>query len=143
MTPLEEIRHSTAHVLATAVLRLFPETLLDIGPPTSNGFYYDFESEHRFSTEDFVVIEKEMQKIISEDQIFTRKEVSRQEATDLFKGKNQTFKLSRLNDIPDGEVISLYTNGEFTDSTVVIILNRCCSVFTAQLFLVKLSLMSI
>jgi len=115
MTPLEELRHSTAHVLATAVLRLFPNTRLDIGPPTSNGFYYDFDSEHRFSTEDFAAIEKEIQKIISEDQAFTRKEVSRQEATALFEGLNQTFKLSRLNDIPDGEVISLYTNGEFTD----------------------------
>ncbi len=115
MTSLEELRHSTAHVLATAVLRLFPRTRLDIGPPISNGFYYDFESDHRFSTEDFMAIEKEMRKIISEDQPFIRREVDREEATALFKDLDQTFKLSRLSDIPEGEVISLYSNGEFTD----------------------------
>ncbi|MFT5632539.1 MAG: threonyl-tRNA synthetase [Rubritalea sp.] len=115
MTPLEELRHSTAHVLATAVLRLFPETQLDIGPPTANGFYYDFDSKHRFSTEDFPAIEKEMQQIISEDQSFVRREVSREEATTLFQDLGQTFKISRLQDIPDDEPISLYSNGDFTD----------------------------
>ena len=115
MTPLEELRHSAAHVLAASVLRLFPETQLDIGPPTANGFYYDFDSEHRFSTEDFPAIEKEMQKIISEDQAFVRREVSREEATTLFQDLAQTFKISRLEDIPDDETISLYSNGDFTD----------------------------
>ena len=115
MTSLEELRHSTAHVLATAVLRLFPETKLDIGPPTANGFYYDFDSKHRFSTEDFPAIEKEMLKIISEDQSFTRREVSREEATALFQDLGQTFKIIRLQDIPDDETISLYSNGDFTD----------------------------
>ena len=115
MTPLEELRHSAAHVLAASVLRLFPETQLDIGPPTANGFYYDFDSEHRFSTEDFPAIEKEMQKIISEDQVFVRREVSREEATTLFQDLAQTFKISRLEDIPDDETISLYSNGDFTD----------------------------
>ena len=115
MTPLEELRHSSAHVLATAVIRLFPDTRLDIGPPISNGFYYDFESTHRFSTEDFAVIEKEMQAIIAEDQPFTRREVSREEAASFFENLGQKFKVSRLGDIPEGEAISLYTNGEFTD----------------------------
>ena len=115
MTPLEELRHSAAHVLAASVLRLFPETQLDIGPPTANGFYYDFDSEHRFSAEDFPAIEKEMQKIISEDQAFVRREVSREEATTLFQDLAQTFKISRLEDIPDDETISLYSNGDFTD----------------------------
>jgi threonyl-tRNA synthetase len=115
MTPLEELRHSTAHVLATAVLRLFPDTRIDIGPPISNGFYYDFDSTHRFSTEDFPMIEKEMRAIIAEDQPFIRREVSREEATALFEKLGQPFKISRLGDIPEGEAISLYTNGEFTD----------------------------
>lgn len=115
MTPLDELRHSTAHVLATAVLRLFPETLLDIGPPISNGFYYDFDSTHRFSTEDFDAIEAEMKKIILEDQPFLRREVSREEAASLFEEQGQKFKISRLGDIPEGETISLYSNGEFTD----------------------------
>ena len=115
MTPLEELRHSTAHVLATAVLRLFPDTRLDIGPPIATGFYYDFDSTHRFSTEDFAAIEKEMQAIITEDQPFTRREVTHTEAAQLFENLGQKFKVSRLGDIPEGEAISLYTNGEFTD----------------------------
>ena len=77
MTPLEEIRHSSAHVLATAVLRLFPEAKLDIGPPTDSGFYYDFDLEHKFTQEDLERLEVEMKKIIDENQPFIRKEVSR------------------------------------------------------------------
>jgi len=80
MTPLEELRHSTAHVLATAVIRLWPDALLDIGPPTDAGFYYDFDLSHRFSDEDFAKIEAEMKKVVKENQPFTRKEVSRAEA---------------------------------------------------------------
>lgn len=118
MTPLEELRHSTAHVLATAVMRLHPETRLDIGPPIATGFYYDFDSTHRFSTEDFAAIEKEMLTIIAEDQPFTRREVTREEAAAHFANLGQTYKVSRLADIPDGEPISLYTNGEFTDLCV-------------------------
>ncbi|WP_377136774.1 threonine--tRNA ligase [Rubritalea spongiae] len=115
MTPLEELRHSTAHILAAAVLRLYPNTRLDIGPPTSNGFYYDFDSEHRFSTEDFATIEREMQNIISENQPFIRKEVTREEAHTLFRDLDQPFKLSRLDDILESDSISIYTNGEFND----------------------------
>lgn len=115
MTSIEQLRHSTAHVLAAAVVRLFPNTRLDIGPPISNGFYYDFDSAHRFSTEDFAAIEKEMLSIIVEDQPFTRREVSRAEASEFFQKIGQEFKVSRLNDIPETEAISLYTNGDFTD----------------------------
>ena len=115
MTSLEELRHSTAHILAAAVLRLYPNTRLDIGPPTTNGFYYDFDNEHRFSSEDFASIEREMQNIISENQSFVRKEVSREEARTLFRDQGQPFKLGRLDDIPDGESISIYTNGNFSD----------------------------
>ena len=115
MTPLEELRHSTAHVLATAVLRLWPDALLDIGPPTDAGFYYDFDLSHRFSDEDFAKIEAEMKKVVKENQPFTRKEVSRAEAKSFFEGKKQFYKIGRLGDIPEGEAISFYTNGEFTD----------------------------
>lgn len=115
MTPLEELRHSTAHVLATAVMRLFPETKLDIGPPTDAGFYYDFDTDHRFTPEDLNRIEGEMAKVIAEDQPFTRREVSRDEAQRFFEKLGQPYKISRLADIPEGEAVSFYQNGEFTD----------------------------
>ncbi len=73
MTPLEELRHSTAHVLATAVLRLWPEALLDIGPPTDAGFYYDFDMAHRLSDEDFPKIEAEMKKVVRKNKLLSEK----------------------------------------------------------------------
>lgn len=116
MSPLEEIRHSAAHVLATAVLRLYPETQLDIGPPTDSGFYYDFDSEVPFTPEVLQQIEEEMEKVIKENQRFERLEVSREEAISMIKEMNQTtYKLGRLEDIPEGETISFYRNGEFLD----------------------------
>lgn len=116
MTPLEELRHSSAHVLATAVLRLFPEAKLDIGPPTDNGFYYDFDLEHRFTAEDLEAIEAEMKKVAKENQRFERMEVDREEAKRLIAEMGQeTYKLGRLDDIPEGEPISFYRNGEFLD----------------------------
>ena len=116
MTTLEEIRHSTAHILATAVLRLYPETKLDIGPPTDTGFYYDFDSEIPFTPDILEKIEGEMAKVIKENQRFERIEVSRQEAKEIIREINQEeYKLSRLDDIPEGEVISFYKNGEFKD----------------------------
>lgn len=115
MTPLEEIRHSAAHVLATAVLRLFPDAKLDIGPPTETGFYYDFDLDHRFTQEDLESIEQEMAKIVKENQRFERKEVSREEAKAFFEERGQPYKLSRLQDIPPGEAVSFYQNGEFID----------------------------
>ncbi len=116
MTPLEEIRHSSAHVLATAVLRLFPDAKLDIGPPTENGFYYDIDLDHKLTTEDLARIEEEMKKIIDENQAFIRKEVSRAEAVEIIKSRGQErYKLGRLADIPEGELITFYHNGEFAD----------------------------
>ncbi len=116
MTPLEEIRHSTAHVLAAAVLRLYPNTKLDIGPPTDAGFYYDFDSEIAFTPEILEDIEAEMRKIIKENQRFERIEVSRDEAKGMIlEMKQETYKLGRLNDIPDEEEVSFYQNGEFLD----------------------------
>lgn len=116
MNPLEELRHSCSHVLATAVLRLFPEAQLDIGPPTDQGFYYDFDLDHRFTQEDLERIEAEMKKIIEENQRFERLEVSREEASKIISDFGQTrYKLGRLADIPQGETISFYRNGDFID----------------------------
>jgi len=116
MTPLEELRHSCSHVLAAAVLRLFPEAKLDIGPPTDSGFYYDLDLDHKLSAEDLVRIEEEMRKIVKENQAFVRKEVPRDEAAALIRQLGQErYKLGRLADIPEGEAITFYTNGDFTD----------------------------
>jgi threonyl-tRNA synthetase len=115
MNPLQEIRHSAAHVLGAAVLRLYPKALLDIGPPTESGFYYDFGGEQRFTADDLAAIEAEMLRIIAENQVFVRREVTRAEAQEFFNTRGQAYKLSRLNDIPEGEAVSLYTNGDFTD----------------------------
>jgi threonyl-tRNA synthetase len=116
MTPLEELRHSSAHVLAAAVLRLYPEAQLDIGPPTENGFYYDIDLDHAFTGEDLEKIEEEMRRIIKENQRFERFETSRDEAVELIKERGQeTYKLGRLADIPEGDPISFYRNGEFVD----------------------------
>ena len=116
MTPLQELRHSCSHVLATAMLRIFPETQLDIGPPTETGFYYDVDLEHKLTAEDLEKIEAEMKKVIDENQAFTRREVPRAEAVEIIKKIGQErYKIGRLADVPEGEAISFYQNGEFTD----------------------------
>ena len=116
MTPLEELRHSASHILATAVLRIFPDAKLDIGPPTDTGFYYDIDLDHKFTADDLAKIEAEMKKAADENQPFLRKEVSREEATEIIKQRGQErYKLGRLADIPEGEKISFYQNGEFMD----------------------------
>src|SRR5438067_1628127 len=125
MTELERIRHSAAHVLATAVLRIWPDAQFAAGPPVENGFYYDVELEHRITPEDFPQIEAEMKKVVKENQTFERQIVSRYEALDLAqKGKlaalserpePSKFKLDIIQNIPEGEEISLYRNGDFTD----------------------------
>src|SRR5436309_1750419 len=125
MTELERIRHSCAHVLATAIAKLWPDAQFAAGPPVENGFYYDVELSHRISPEDFPKIEEEMKRVIKENQSFERIVVSRKEAGELAKkgrlaslGERPTpskFKLDMLKDIPEGEEISLYRNGEFLD----------------------------
>jgi threonyl-tRNA synthetase len=116
MTPLEELRHSASHILATAVLRLFPEAKLDIGPPTDTGFYYDIDLDHKLTAEDLSRIEAEMKKVVDENQPFLRSEVSREEAAGIITSRGQErYKLGRLADIPEGEKISFYKNGEFMD----------------------------
>ncbi|MEI6644734.1 MAG: threonine--tRNA ligase [bacterium] len=113
MDTLEVMRHSAAHVMASAVCRLFPNVKLDIGPSTEDGFYYDFDLEHRLAPEDFPKIEAEMKSMIKAALPFERLEVTREEAAKVFAG--QTYKLERLADIPDGEAISLYKCGNFVD----------------------------
>ncbi|MGB0183790.1 MAG: threonine--tRNA ligase [Opitutales bacterium] len=116
MSPLEEIRHSAAHVLATAVLRLHPEAQLDIGPPTENGFYYDIDLDKQFDAADLEALEGEMRKVIKENQKFERIECSREEAIEKIKAMGQErYKLGRLDDIPEDEQVSFYRNGEFLD----------------------------
>ena len=116
MSPLEELRHSSAHVLATAVLRLFPDAKLDIGPPTDNGFYYDFDLEKTLDASDLAAIEAEMKRVIKENQKFERIECSREEAIRTIRSIGQErYKLGRLQDIPEDEAVSFYKNGEFID----------------------------
>jgi threonyl-tRNA synthetase len=116
MSPLEQIRHSCSHVLATAILRLFPQTQLDIGPPTESGFYYDIDLDKKLDATDLEAIELEMKKVIKENQKFTRIECSREEAVAKIKEIGQErYKLGRLDDIPEGEQVSFYQNGEFID----------------------------
>lgn len=116
MSPLETLRHSCSHVLATAILRLYPDTQLDIGPPTDNGFYYDIDCEKKLDASDLEAIEKEMKKVIKENQKFTRIEATREEAKAKIESSGQTrYKLGRLDDIPESEAVSFYQNGEFID----------------------------
>jgi len=116
MSPLEELRHSASHVLATAVLRLYPEAKLDIGPPTENGFYYDIDLDKKLDASDLEAIEAEMKKVVKENQKFERIECSREEAVEKIKEIGQErYKLGRLDDIPEGEQVSFYRNGEFID----------------------------
>ncbi len=112
---LYKMRHSAAHVMAAAVCRLFPSVQLDIGPPTDEGFYYDFDLPHRLTPEDFEAIEQQMEEIIKEDHPFERIEVSRDEAEQMIGEMQQRFKKERLADIPENESITFYRCGEFVD----------------------------
>ncbi|MCP4848273.1 MAG: threonine--tRNA ligase [Verrucomicrobiaceae bacterium] len=125
MSDLERLRHSTAHVLATAIAKLWPDAQFAAGPPVENGFYYDVELSHRISPEDFELIEAEMTKVVKENQTFERISVSREEALELAhngrlaalgeRDAPSTFKVDLLADIPEDEEISIYKNGDFWD----------------------------
>ena len=125
MTDIERLRHSTAHVLATAILKIWPEAQFAAGPPVDNGFYYDVDLSHRISPEDFENIEAEMKSEIKANHRFERMEVSRDEALELGKKGRlaalsernvpSKFKLDIIENIPAGETISLYQNGDFID----------------------------
>ena len=112
---VETMRHSLAHVMAQAVVDLFPGTKLAIGPSIENGFYYDFDSEHHFIPEDLPKIEKKMKYIISQAQKFERSELSREDALKHFGGKGEKYKVELINDLPASEPISIYRNGPFED----------------------------
>lgn len=112
---IEIIRHSTAHVMAQAVKRLYKNVKLAIGPTIKNGFYYDFDLDVSLTNEDLKKIEDEMNKIISKDLKFTRQEVSRKDALKLMSEKNEYYKIELINDLDENEQISLYTQGDFTD----------------------------
>ncbi len=125
MTELERIRHSAAHVLATAISRIWPDAQFAAGPPVENGFYYDVQLGHRISPEDFGRIEEEMGREIKANHVFERRVVSRAEAMEMAtqgrlaaladRQEASRFKLDILTGIPEDEEISLYTNGEFID----------------------------
>ena len=112
---LELIRHDCAHVLAEAVQEIFPETQVTIGPVIENGFYYDFYREESFKPEDLIKIEKKMHEIISKNRHFEKKEVSRNEAIQIFKDKNEEYKVELISTIPDDQTIKLYSQGDWFD----------------------------
>ncbi|MGN0182377.1 MAG: threonine--tRNA ligase [Candidatus Ornithomonoglobus sp.] len=113
MDELQTLRHSASHILAQAVKRLFPEAKLTIGPPIDTGFYYDFDIETPFSREDLDNLEKEMKKIVKENLKIERFELPRDEALELMK--DEPYKQELINELPEGEPISFYKQGEFTD----------------------------
>lgn len=112
---LEIIRHSTAHLLAQAVKRLFPTAQVTIGPVIEDGFYYDFAFERAFTTEDLANIEQEMQKIVDENHEVTRTTMKREDAITFFNDMGEHYKAEIIKEIPEGEVLSLYQQGEFID----------------------------
>lgn len=109
------LRHSASHILAQAVLRLYPTAKLAIGPAIENGFYYDFDMEKPFTPEDLTKIQAEMNKIVKENLPIVRKEVSREEALRFFQEKGEIYKVELIEDLPEDATISMYTQGEFTD----------------------------
>lgn len=108
-------RHTASHIMAQAIQHLWPDTKFAIGPAIENGFYYDMESEHKFAEEDFLKIQKEMKKIIQQNLPLERTEVSREEALKFFKERNQDYKVELIQDLPEDAVITMYTQGDFTD----------------------------
>jgi threonyl-tRNA synthetase len=108
-------RHTSSHIMAQAVKRLYPEAKLAIGPSIDNGFYYDFDVEKPFSVEDLESIENEMKKIIKEDYKLERFTLSRDEAIKFMEEKQETYKVELIRDLPEGETISFYKQGDFVD----------------------------
>lgn len=125
MSDLERLRHSCAHVMATAIARLWPDAQFSAGPPVEGGFYYDVDLAHRISPDDFPAIEAEMKKVVKENQVFEREVISREQAMEMAQrgrlaalGERDTpsiFKIDLLEGIPDSEEISIFKNGDFWD----------------------------
>ena len=113
---LDILRHSTSHVMAQAVQDVFPGAKVSIGPSIEDGFYYDFEYDTTFTPEDLEKIEARMREIAAADLAFARRELSREDAVELFKGKGETYKVELIQDLPeDVKSVSLYTQGAYTD----------------------------
>src|SRR6056297_2365145 len=112
---VEVIRHSTAHLMAQAVKRLYPDTQVTIGPTIEHGFYYDFAREKAFHPDDLEAIETEMQRIVDEDLPVQRSELPRDEAISFFRDQGEEYKAEIIADIPAGETLSLYRQGDFID----------------------------
>ena len=112
---LHAIRHTASHVMAQAIQHLFPGVKFAIGPAIDTGFYYDIDSEHVFTPEDLTAIEKEMAKIVKQNLPLVRSEVPRKDALTRFAAENEIYKVELINDLPEDAVISLYTQGDFTD----------------------------
>lgn len=109
------LRHTAAHVMAQAIQHLYPGTKFAIGPAIDDGFYYDLESDHVFSQEDFVALEKEMAKISKANLSIEKKILSRNEALEFFRSRNQDYKVILIQDLPEDAIVSTYTQGDFTD----------------------------
>jgi threonyl-tRNA synthetase len=107
--------HTSSHIMAFAIQRLFPDVKFAIGPAVENGFYYDLDTEHRFTPEDLEKIEEEMKKIISEGYKLERYEMPRDEALKFFKEKNEIYKIELIENLPEDEIISFYKLGDFID----------------------------
>lgn len=112
---LHTLRHTAAHVMAQAIQHLFPGTKFAIGPAIDTGFYYDLESEHKFTNEDFPAIEKEMAKIVKENLAIQKSSMSREEALAYFRERNQDYKVELIEDLSEDVQITFYTQGDFTD----------------------------
>ncbi|NBQ29957.1 MAG: TGS domain-containing protein, partial [Burkholderiaceae bacterium] len=112
---LEVIRHSTAHLLAYAVKELFPEAQVTIGPVIDNGFYYDFSYHRPFTPEDLIALEKKMAELAKKDEPVVRQVMPRDQAVEFFKKQGEVYKAEIIASIPQGEDVSLYTEGKFTD----------------------------
>ena len=108
-------RHPASHIMAQAIQHIWPEAKFAIGPAIDNGFYYDIDVDHKFTEEDFPKIQKEMKRIIKQNLPLERTEVSREEALKFFAERNQDYKVELINDLPEDEIISMYTQGDFTD----------------------------
>ncbi|MCI1822875.1 MAG: threonine--tRNA ligase [Megasphaera sp.] len=111
----DTLRHTASHIMAQAVKRLFKDVKLAIGPSIENGFYYDFDTEHRFTQDDFVSIEEEMRKIVKENLPLTKELVSRTDAINLFTDMKEEYKVELIQDLPEDAQISLYRQGEYVD----------------------------
>ena len=111
----DTLRHTASHVMAQAIQHLFPGVKFAIGPSIENGFYYDLDTEHRFTQEDFPAIEAEMAKIVKENLPLTKEVVSREDALKLFKEAGQDYKVELIQDLPEDAEISLYRQGDFVD----------------------------